>query len=141
MYFIGLFLFLKQIYYVMYMQRYFTRNVFDWWYIQVLFLNMLLLYQCLLYISVQTGFYVHTPFLHSVAWGKDREYLKKNIYMLSNHSPAHLTCPNHDIMVFWPRTGATMGLKSVVIIKTFYLVSPLHLLQPCYVSFVPPSLT
>ena len=58
--------------------------------------------------------------------------------LLFKHSPDGVACPNHEVLVFQPRTGDNTGLDSVNINKPYYLVSPSHLLQPCSGSFVSP---
>ena len=60
------------------------------------------------------------------------------LLLLFNRSPDRVACQNHEVMDFQPRTGSTSVLDPVVLVKPYYLVSLLHILQPFYGSFVPP---
>ena len=50
-------------------------------------------------------------------------------FVLFNWSPACVSFPNHEVVLLQPRTGVTLRLDSVSIVKPYSLVSPPHLLQ------------
>ena len=49
-----------------------------------------------------------------------------NMLSLINSSPNLVACINHEVVVFQPFTVATLGLDSVTIGKSHYIVSQSH---------------